>query len=108
MPLRSPRPTWLHVYVTRAFSMCVHVNVKTQFKYGRNHMIVVVVVVDDDDRVLYTASRPRCHYNRLAGCDRAAVEKRSESREEKDGNAVIEQRKDRANARERIRADERG
>lgn len=71
-------------------------------------MIVVVVVVDDDDRVLYTASRPRCRYNRLAGCDRAAVEKRSESREEKDGNAVIERRKDRANARERIRADERG
>lgn len=66
-------------------------------------MIVVVVVVDDDDRVLYTASRPRCHYNRLAGCNRAAVEKRSESREEKDGNAVIEQRKDGANARERIR-----
>lgn len=70
-------------------------------------MIVVVVVVDDDDRVLYTASRPRCHYNRLAGCNRAAVEKRSESREEKDGNAVIEQRKDRANARERIGEDER-
>lgn len=64
-------PAWLHVYVTRVFGMCVRVNAKTQFEHGRNHMIAVVVDVvvvvddDDDDGVLYTASRPRCHYNRL-------------------------------------------
>lgn len=50
--------------------MCVHVNAKTQFEHGRNHMIA------DDDGVLYTASRPRCHYNRLA---EAAIEQRLRS-----------------------------
>lgn len=55
-PLRPSGP-----YVARTFGMCVHVNAKTQFKRGCNHMIAVV----DDDRILYTASRPRYHYNRL-------------------------------------------
>lgn len=83
--------------------MCIHVNAKTQFKHGRNHMIVVVV---DDDGVLYTPSRPRCHYNRLISSSGSEAQQKPRRERERDGNAVIERRKDRANEN-RKREDER-